>query len=234
MSKRRQSLYLVFLGILCFAPCIFAQASMDLTSSGNNILDGEYVGPYYATVNGVANVPIICDDFKDQSSVGETWKANVTTVSSNASTMMSKRLGLSAPTESKDYGEAAYLAQQLMSGAKCPPGTTSCASSDYAGDIQFAIWQVFDPSGAGNPFSLLSGNDYKNAAAWLSYASSHAPASSADSGVLVYSPVGGGPPQEFLGMPEPGAPFIWAIDFAGLCGMLFYLRRRVQTAPAKA
>jgi hypothetical protein len=202
---------------------------MVLTSSGSNILDGMYVGPYYATVNGVANVPIICDDFKDQSTVGETWKATVTTVSSNAATMMSKRLGLTATTESKDYGEAAYLAQQLMSGAKCPPGTASCSSTDYAGDIQFAIWQIFDPTGVGNPFSYLSGNDYKNASAWLTYATNHAPAISMDAGMVVYSPVGGGPPQEFLGMPEADAPFLWAIDFAGLCGLFFYMRRRTAT-----
>jgi hypothetical protein len=207
---------------------------MDLTSAGNNILAGVYVGPYYATINGQANVPIICDDFTDESFVGETWKATTTTVSSNAATMMSQRLGLSASTQSKDYGEAAYLAQQLMSGATCPPGTTSCASSDYAGDIQFAIWQIFDPSGAGNPFSYLSGNDYKNASAWLTYASANAPSSSSDAGVIVYSPVGGGPPQEFLGMPEADAPFIWAMDLAGLCGLVFFVRRRTQAVSAKA
>jgi hypothetical protein len=205
---------------------------MDLTSAGNNILGGVYVGPYYATINGQANVPIICDDFVDDSYVGETWKANVTTVASNAPTMMSQRLGLNSSTQSTDYAEAAYLAQQLLGGATCPPGTGSCASSDYSGDIQFAIWEIFDPSL--NLNSLLPTADSKNASAWLTYASSLHLSSAADTGVLVYSPQGGGPPQEFLGMPEPSAPLTWAIDLAGICGLVFFVRRRSQRVPAKA
>jgi hypothetical protein len=55
----RQPLYLGIIGLFSFAPCVFSQASMDLTSAGNNILAGVYVGPYYATINGQANVPII-------------------------------------------------------------------------------------------------------------------------------------------------------------------------------
>jgi hypothetical protein len=233
MNIRQPYIYLGIIGLFSFAPCVFSQASMDLTSAGNNILAGVYVGPYYATINGQANVPIICDDFTDDSYVGETWKANTTTVSSNAATMMSTRMGLSASAQQADYGQAAYLAQQLMSGATCPPGTTSCASSDYAGDIQFAIWQIFDPAAKGNPLSYLSGSDYNNAVAWLNYASAHAPSYSTDSGVTVYSPQGGGPPQEFLGMPEPGAPLTWALDLGGLGGLVFYVRRRSQGVPAK-
>jgi hypothetical protein len=204
---------------------------MDLTSAGSNILGGVYVGPYYATINGQANVPVICDDFMDDSFVGETWKANVTTVASNAPTMLSQRLGMSSSTQSTDYAEAAYLAQQLMGGAQCPPGTSSCASSDYAGDIQFAIWEIFDP--AANLNLLLSPSDAKNASAWLAYAQANKPPISADAGVLVYSPVGGGPPQEFLSMPEASAPLTWAIDLAGLCGLVFFVRRRTQKVPAK-
>ncbi len=67
------------------------QANMKLTNPGNNVLAGIYVGPYYATIDGVPNVPIICDDFTDETYVGESWTANVTTVASNSPTWISGR-----------------------------------------------------------------------------------------------------------------------------------------------
>ena len=232
MKNVQKPLFMGIIGIVCLAPCMFSQSTMTLTGAGSNVLAGVYIGPYYATVDGQANVPIICDDFSDESSIGETWQANVTNVSSNAPTMLSQRLNLGG-AQSTDYSEASYLAQQLMGGATCPPGAT-CSQSDYAGDIQFAIWQIFDPGG--NPMGQLSGSDATNAASWLNYAQTHAPSISSDSNVLVYSPVNGGPPQEFLGvMPEAGAPFFWAIDLLGLAALVFYgRRRRTQNVPVTA
>ena len=55
------------LALLCIAPCAFASSSLTMTGAGNNVMDGVYVGPYYATVSGVANSPVICDDFADES-----------------------------------------------------------------------------------------------------------------------------------------------------------------------
>lgn len=230
MKNLRQQLYLGILGSICLAPCIFSQVNMTLTSAGNNALGGVYVGPYYATVNGQTDVPVICDDFSDESTIGESWTANATTVASNLPTTLSQRLGLSSGAQAQDYSEASYLAQQLMSGATCPPGMPSCGSSDYSGDIQYAIWQIFD--GSDDPLSHLSGPDSTNAANWLSYAQANAPSTSAYAGVTVYSPTNGGPPQEFLSMPEAGSPFLWAIDLAGVAGLFFFARNRKRAISA--
>jgi hypothetical protein len=214
---------------------------MTLTGAGSNILAGIYIGPYYATIGTQTNVPVICDDFTDDSYIGEGWTANKTTVSSNAATMLSQNLHLSAATQETDYAEASYLAEQLIAGAKCPPGTSACnaSSGDLAGDIQFAIWEIFDST---DPFNLLSADhltsDLTNAQAWLTYAQNNIPGSSYSSysNVSVYSPYPTGPPQEFLQvqMPEAQAPIYWAIDLAGLGALVFYARRRAHTAANKS
>ena len=61
--------------VLCIAPSALADTSITLTGAGNNPVDGIYVGPYYATVNGVANTPVICDDFADEVYLNESWGA---------------------------------------------------------------------------------------------------------------------------------------------------------------
>ena len=48
----------VGIGALSLAPWASAQ-SVTLTSPGNNVADGVYVSPYYATVNGATNTPIV-------------------------------------------------------------------------------------------------------------------------------------------------------------------------------
>ena len=66
---------------LLFAPAMFAATvSMTLTSAGGNISNGVYVNPYTASINGVSTT-VICDDYVDDSYVGESWTADVHTLS---------------------------------------------------------------------------------------------------------------------------------------------------------
>lgn len=201
------------------------QANMKLTNPGGNVLAGIYVGPYYATINNTPNVPIICDDFTDETYVGESWTANVTTVASGDPTWISQRQGLSSTAQSADYAEVAFLAEQLMN----PATTCQKSQADCAGDIQFAIWNIFDP---GPPLSLLSGNDWINANAWLNAATTAYAdkeiSPSLYSNVLVYSPAGGGPPQEFIMVqtPEPGLASLLSVDLLTLAGVVFLMHRR--------
>lgn len=202
------------------------QAKMKITNPGDNVLAGVYVGPYYATIDNTPNVPVICDDFYDETYVGEAWTANVTTVASGAPTWLSQKESLSQSQQSADYAEAAYLAEQLMN-----PATTCPSQADCSGDIQFAIWNIFDP---GPPLSLLSGNDLSNAQYWLTTAGTaytdHQISPSLYSNVQVYSPVGGGPPQEFLMVqtPEPGLASLLGVDLTTLVGVMFLIRRRTK------
>src|ERR1035441_7655081 len=85
MATRR--FWCVAIAVLCLASWAAAgtTATLTLTSDGNITYDGVYVGPYYATVNGVPNTPIVCDDFADPAAVHKTWKSDVTSFSNLAS-----------------------------------------------------------------------------------------------------------------------------------------------------
>jgi hypothetical protein len=131
---------------LFLAPIALAQndVPITLTSAGNYTDDGIYVSPYYATVNGAQNTPIVCDDFKDESYVASSWNANITSFSSlsatNLPTAWGNALGVSASTF-KLYEEAAWLTIQTLGQT---PGSQGQINYSYA------VWATFDPSGVAN------------------------------------------------------------------------------------
>src|ERR1700691_2444139 len=99
-------IFLLFLALslLCIAPSAFADtASMDLTGAGSNVMDGVYIGPYTATINGVST-PVICDDFADESYIGEAWTANISTFADSLANVK-----FTAAPETANYEEASYL-----------------------------------------------------------------------------------------------------------------------------
>lgn len=133
----------VAIAVLCFATWTVAQ-NITLTSDGNIEYDGAYVGPYYATVNGVSNTPIVCDDFADQSKVGTTWKTTVISFSNLASDLgqtlwgsyyLSKKVA--SATIVDWYEQAAWLTQGLLA---------QSAKSSSQAYYSYAVWAVFDPS----------------------------------------------------------------------------------------
>jgi hypothetical protein len=133
--KRAIRVFLWVGAALWAAPWAIAQAPVSLTSAGGNVYDGIYVSPYYATVNGVANTPIVCDDFADESRLPSTWSATV--VSFSAITPTNTSWGLQGGTLAQ-YNAVAYLTLQVL---KQTPGSTGQIIST------FADWAVFDPSG---------------------------------------------------------------------------------------
>ena len=130
----------------CLAPLAIAQndVPVTLTSAGSYSDDGIYVSPYYATVNGAANTPIVCDDFKDESTIGSTWNANIVSFSSlsatNIPTAWGNALGVSASTYQL-YEEVAWLTLQVLQQV---PGSQGQINYSYA------VWALFDPSGVAN------------------------------------------------------------------------------------
>ena len=120
---------------LFIAPWTFAQTSVSLTSAGGDVYDGIYVSPYYATVNGAPNTPIVCDDFADESKLPSNWNATVVAFSAISPTNTSWGLegGILA-----QYNAVAYLTLQILHQM---PGSTGQAINT------FADWAVFDPSG---------------------------------------------------------------------------------------
>jgi PEP-CTERM motif len=224
----------VVAALLCFTPLASADnggtttVGMTLYSAGSTTLGPAYTGPYYATINGVST-PVICDDFLDESYLAESWTADVSSLTSLSSVKFLN--GQSNQTQM--YEAAAWLAQQLM-GAGAP---------GEQADIQYAIWEIFDPSSPGgqDPFSYLSGQDLTNAEYWYNLALSQSYSAGQFGNVLIYTydasggyptcadgnPCPSSPPQEFIvAAPEPGTLLLLG---TGLAGVLFR-KRKAQMA----
>jgi hypothetical protein len=123
------------LAALFLAPGAIAQTSVTLTGVQGTSYDGIYVSPYYATVNGVTNTPVVCDDFGDESTLGSQWNATVTPLSgvSSSNTAWGKDLA-----DLSLYYPVVYLTQQVLQQA---PGSPNQIIDTYL------LWAVFDPSG---------------------------------------------------------------------------------------
>lgn len=219
------------------APYAFASTPVDITFTGGGTYLNGSVGPYSATIAGIPNVSVICDDFSDNVYSGESWKAYETSVSSGAGTQLSGFAPLTV-TQQNQYAQAAFLAIQMTNpSSTCPPGAGGYTCQSWAnniGDIQYAIWQVFD-STAIPSLGWWNGYDKANASAWLAYAQKNAGSYTQYSNVLVYSavpgsqPYGQGRPQELLRVikaPEPSAIALLGINLLGLAAAVFFVRRR--------
>jgi hypothetical protein len=123
-----------------------AQTSVTLTAPAPGYsYDGIYVSPYYATVGGVANTPVVCDDFYDESTKS-TWTATITPFSgisqSNTSWGLAEKVaGETLSQTLSQYNAVAWLTLKVL---QQTPGTLG--QIDYS----FALWAVFDPSGVEN------------------------------------------------------------------------------------
>lgn len=217
-----------------FAPNAFADntTSMVLTSAGSNVYDGAvFVGPYDATIGTSADTPVICDDYKDDTYVPESWTAYVTNEPNAGTTSNPLKYGNNQTL----YNEMSYLATQLMANQN---------NSSVADAIQFAIWDlgVIDLTGSGITDLPLPGGSTcstfsaTNTACWMNQAAGFA--STSFSNVTIYSfdactttvssPCSStNPPQEFLVVtPEPATILLMGMGM----GALFLLKRRSRNA----
>jgi hypothetical protein len=204
----------------------------------SNSLDGIYVSPYTATINGVQTY-VICDDFYNDVDLDESWTVQANSVTSAPTSGL---FGTASPDSANHnaavsqgvnvttgYEEVAWLSQQLI-------GSLSTMSS-YDQDLySYAIWAVFDPNGVQ---AWL--DSYGNSAFWTAVSGEVQTASTHTSGnfsnVTVYTPVGNETPnccgvaQEFIAVgpmsaAEAPAAATLAIDFLGLGVLLFVFRRQ--------
>ena len=239
----------IAIALLCVAPCAGAQ-NVTLTSAGNNIYDNIYVSPYYATVNGATNTPIVCDDFRDDSHLNTGWTANIVAFSSLATAGgLSATAWGSASNALQLYEEAAWLTEGVLN-----QGSATQGQINYS----YAVWAVFDPSGVA---SYLDNSGHPSAAdvalcnaifgaggctsstvtgGLLGVAQGNTYTLSEFSNVSIITPVVNGatctagscPEQEFMEVPEGGAAFAY-LFLAGLCcggAMLLRSRQKIATA----
>lgn len=224
------------------SPPTSSTACMDLTSAGSNIMGGVYVGPYTATIDGTSTA-VICDDFYDDSYLGELWTADVVTGSAatTSGTAMDGHYGSTTVYDhlslTQAYDAVGYLATQML----------AATDPTAIGEYDFALWSIFDSGaisyGQASSYNPLTSPEVATIDGYLASAVAYAqgPNASADiSSFTVYSPDGNysqtpargpgiTPPQEFLVQtPEPAILALLGVDFSGVAALIFLFRRRLQ------
>ena len=217
-----------------------------------HVLADVYTSPYTATIGGSTNVSVICDDFTDESYVGEDWMAYVTPLSSivsgpatNDPLMWSgASVTMPGPTtvilgQAQAYEVAAVLAVDILDSAAGSP-----AQQYYS----YALWDLFAPPSAVSSWLASYGDsglmtsyitpDLQSAVSYVLSSTntvqvladvdattiySYEPNTSSCNGVGCPTPT----PQEFItvNMAEPPAPALLGMDLSGLAGLILIARR---------
>jgi hypothetical protein len=171
---------------------------------GSNYADGEYLMPYYVSLNGASPISVICDDFNHTVSIGDQWTATVSTFNNLSLT----RFGTADATQ---YHEAMWIASQISSNS---------ALADIAG-AQFAIWALFSSN-----TPMVPGE-----AQWMALA---ATASANNywgmnfSNWEILTPINPTSPQEyFFEVPEPNVLFDLTVGLIAFAGFWNLRRRRL-------
>jgi len=239
----------------------YAQPTVGLTITNANPdgynLGGIYTNPYTFSVdnNGSITYPVLlsCDDFFNDVSLGESWNAYETSLTSienetsiNHTVYFSSFTGgvsqtnPSVAAQIAGYKEVAYLAADLYYNY-----SQNNFGNVGAAQLSYAIWDIFDPSLLANNTQGLDTTDLNAALADVQTAQTFV----ADGGVVgnvnIYTPSCGpstpctpssnGAPQEFiqvlsnnqgLPMPEPAMPAVLLVDLGFVLAAVLFLRRR--------
>jgi len=191
-------------------------------------------GLYGGTINGVnvgAGQPVagmICDDYFDHITAGQTWTANgVDAASLNSGnigglTLFGGTIGVAG------YTEVAYLANLML--------TSSGLTSAQQGAISEAIWFITS-GGASGALVSTDALNYWKAALWKYGASQISLSQFANLYVYMPTPPGKDEPQEMwslVSVPEGGAALGYLL-LAGLSSFgAIFLRSRSQVGGARS
>jgi len=207
-------------------------------------MGGVYTSPYTATIDGVST-PVICDDFTSESFQGLNWMATATdlgTLTGGTASTSVKFEQNDAATQQFDYSVISYLSVELMQ-----VDQSTAAGQTAAGEMSYAIWDVFDPAAdlsspdpltgtelaaIGNPLEGYTSGYLYNAEQEVTTLGLTPTNFSTRTGynVTIYTPT---PNQNFtqefvsVSAPEPSAPALLGVYLSSLVGLIFLFRRRV-------
>ncbi len=214
--------------LLCIVPQASFADTLQLTAVNGPQVDGEYIFPYVMTVTGPGGTSTLinmsCLNFNRSVSVGQIWNVSVYSVAGIApSATIDSESGV-------DILADAYLYNQYA-------GATG--NAQLTSDIQFAIWDIMDPSGVSGQSGFTT-NASNLASAALAVANSSNLNTSQFKNDYLFIPSGnysgGGEPQEFMTSPLPSAvtpePANLLLLGTGMLGASIILRRRPVSAYA--
>jgi PEP-CTERM motif-containing protein len=192
--------------------------SLTINNGGSITSGGVYVGPYNFTSGG-QSLQLVCDTFQNDVYPPETWTANMT--------MLGAGTGLFGSTGSTQYQDAGWLVQQMFG---------SLSNKQTVTDIQWAIWDIFDPgtcnTGVSNCDPYGNPGDHSSIAWWIATAGKSSVGGNY-SNVVIYTPQSGWPsndgiPQEYIGtVPEPSTVSLVLIGLAAL-GLMLVIPKRIS------
>jgi hypothetical protein len=230
--------------------------TLNLTGVNGNTLGGVFTSPYFGNINGGPTIPVICDDFIDDSYIPESWIAYVTQLSdisseSSTDTVLKWAGGWNGTgsasnsplsssqslTQIQAYETAAILAVDIL-------GSSGETQQEYS----FAMWELFDPTDA----SAALPSVYQSTVATMintaatAVTSGNLTAALNGASVTFYSfvpdvpgsptcnggPCPTAPPQEFVAvsMAEPWSPAVLGIDLLGVAALMLFVRRRTSAS----
>ncbi len=223
--------------LACASLPAFAQTPVSVKFTGGYTTvwgnsSGEYgAGIYSADINGTSSASgIICDDFKDEITSGESWTANAfqasTLVSSGNldNTMFGSTIGVTG------YAEVATLVSMMFSGGTTYGSLTGITQAE----LSSAIWYITAPGGISglNPTATALVAAVEAAFCGNPTAAANYLSTLTNLWILTPATLGPGEPQEMwtdnLDMPEGGAASLYLLLGLLSCGLGFFTRARVR------
>ena len=180
--------------ILSIASVSASADTFTLVSNNGVTHNGYSVGPLNGLLNGNP-ITTYCNDFDRFVNFGQSWDVNVLSFSSFSG------------AELTQYQQAAWLTMQF-----------AVTDQSQWGDIQYALWRVFDP----NPTLVNAGSDF-----WLAQAQSQNFANFDFSNFQILRPTGEDGQEMITTVPEPMTMLLFG---TGLAAVAAGARRRRRDA----
>ena len=130
------------MALVLYAPVALADTLTltDVNPSGAH-LGGVYTGPYVATINGVSDILVICDDFQTHTSLNQLVYVTETSVSDLIGPTANQIVKFdrdNAAEQQADYMTAAFLATQMIG-----VDQSTSAGRLQASLLNYALWSLF-------------------------------------------------------------------------------------------